>query len=342
MIVSRRAAVGLIVLIATCVLVARSARPTDSHRKVALERGELRPRAPHLDVSGYSAIGEVVRPWRGDETLRDIARHWEGLGYKGVAIFDAQLADPKRPEIGDLRLLMSKVAFQLYEGEAKQAYETLALLRSKVEGDQRSARVMLATVIFMQGVTAMRRGENDNCIACRGESSCIVPISASAVHTNPTGSTLAVMHFKEYLDLFPDDLGVRWLLQVAHMTLGETADDGDPRFRSALDRFFHSEFDIGAFRNVSHEAGLDRYNQAGGAIMDDFDNDGLLDVVVTCQNPTEAMAFYRNKGDGTFEDRSRQAGLTDQLGGLVCYQADYNNDGHLDVFISRGAWLDWP
>ena len=31
--------------------------------------------------------------------------------------------------------------------------------------------------------------------------------------------------------------------------------------------------------------------------------------------------------------------MTNQLGGLVCYQADYNNDGRMDVFIPRGAWL---
>ncbi len=54
------------------------------------------------------------------------------------------------------------------------------------------------------------------------------------------------------------------------------------------------------------------------------------------------MAFYRNKGDGTFEDRTEEAGVTDQLGGLVCYQTDYNNDGRLDVFIPRAAWLPLP
>ena len=54
------------------------------------------------------------------------------------------------------------------------------------------------------------------------------------------------------------------------------------------------------------------------------------------------MSYYRNKGDGTFDDRSRAAGVTDQLGGLVCYQADYDNDGRMDIFIARGAWLQWP
>jgi hypothetical protein len=86
---------------------------------------------------------------------------------------------------------------------------------------------------------------------------------------------------------------------------------------------------------------VNRYNQAGGAIMEDFDNDGLLDLAVTSWDPTQPMAYYRNKGDATFEERSKQAGITNQLGGLVCYQADFDNDGLMDIFIPRGAWLNW-
>ena len=126
------------------------------------------------------------------------------------------------------------------------------------------------------------------------------------------------------------------------MTLGEHPDGVDPRFLISLDQFQQSEFDIGRFRDIGHAAGVNRLNQAGGAIMDDFDNDGLLDLVVTTFDPTAPMAFYRNKGDGTFEDRTKAARLTGQLGGLNCVQTDYNNDGHMDIFIPRGAWLQWP
>jgi hypothetical protein len=51
------------------------------------------------------------------------------------------------------------------------------------------------------------------------------------------------------------------------------------------------------------------------------------------------MAFYRNIGDGKFEDRTEAAGLADQLGGLNCVQCDYNNDGHRDILVVRGAWF---
>ena len=123
------------------------------------------------------------------------------------------------------------------------------------------------------------------------------------------------------------------------MTLGEHPDGVDSRYLISLDRFTHSEFDIGKFRDIGEKVGVNRYNQSGGAIMDDFDGDGRLDLAVTCNDITQAMSYYHNTGEGRFEDRSESAGVANQLGGLVCYQADYNNDGHLDIFIPRGAWV---
>ena len=166
--------------------------------------------------------------------------------------------------------------------------------------------------------------------------------SPAAVHTNPAGSRLAILHFTEYLAEFPDDFEVRWLLNVAHMTLGEHPAGVDPRHLISLDQFNSTEFDIGKFRDVGQPVGVDRLNQAGGAILDDFDNDGLLDLIVTSWDATQPAAFYRNKGDGTFEDRTKECGIATQLGGLYCVQTDYNNDGHLDIFIARGAWLQNP
>ena len=305
---------------------------------VRVSRSGVNPRYERLDVSGYGAIGEIMKPWRTDATLPEVAKEWEDVARRGVAMIDAQLAKSENPRSDLVRLHMAKVALLLYDGEAAPAYETLSQLRSIVESDPRLTRVVLSTVIYMQAVSAMRLGENANCIACRGESSCIVPISAAAVHRDPTGSRLAVKHFKEYLELFPDDVGIRWLLEVAYMTLGEDPGKHQPDFHRSVERFFHSELDIGQFRDVSHETGLDRFNQAGGAIMDDFDGDGLLDIVVTTTDPTEHMAFYRNRGDGSFEDRTNAGrNLNDQLGGLVCYQGDYNNDGRPDIFIPRVA-----
>src|SRR5262249_25838054 len=67
-----------------------------------------------------------------------------------------------------------------------------------------------------------------------------------------------------------------------------------------------------------------------------------LDIVTSQMDAEGTMALYRNKGDGTFEDRTHASGLDTQLGGLNCVQTDYNNDGRLDVFVVRGGWLSLP
>ncbi len=77
---------------------------------------------------------------------------------------------------------------------------------------------------------------------------------------------------------------------------------------------------------------------AAGIIVDDFDNDGLLDVVTSSFDMCAPMHFFHNNGDGTFADRTAQSGLGNQLGGLNIIQADYNNDGCLDILVLRGGW----
>ena len=53
----------------------------------------------------------------------------------------------------------------------------------------------------------------------------------------------------------------------------------------------------------------------------------------------DQMRFFRNNGDGTFEDRTARAGLTGEVGGLNMVQADYDNDGFVDVLVLRGGWM---
>src|SRR6185503_5309855 len=45
------------------------------------------------------------------------------------------------------------------------------------------------------------------------------------------------------------------------------------------------------------------------------------------------------EGDGHFSDRTAEAGLLGLFGGLNIQQTDYNNDGLLDIWVLRGAWI---
>jgi len=51
------------------------------------------------------------------------------------------------------------------------------------------------------------------------------------------------------------------------------------------------------------------------------------------------LRLFRNRGDGQFEERTVEAGLTGITGGLNMVQTDYNNDGRPDLHVIRGAWL---
>ena len=77
---------------------------------------------------------------------------------------------------------------------------------------------------------------------------------------------------------------------------------------------------------------------AGGCIFDDFTGDGRPDVFTSSFDVAHGASLYVNRGDGTFEDRSKAAGLDDQVYALNVTRADYDNDGQLDVLLLRGAW----
>ena len=94
------------------------------------------------------------------------------------------------------------------------------------------------------------------------------------------------------------------------------------------------------FANIAPALGLDTFDMCGGAIADDFDNDGYLDIFVSTWDTRGQLRLFRNNRDGTFTERTAEAGLLGLYGGLNLIQADYDNDGHLDLLVLRGAWLE--
>jgi hypothetical protein len=53
----------------------------------------------------------------------------------------------------------------------------------------------------------------------------------------------------------------------------------------------------------------------------------------------DQLRFFRNRGDGRFEERTSAAGLEGETGGLNLLQADYDNDGRVDALVLRGGWM---
>lgn len=294
-----------------------------------------------VDTSGFATMVGLAVKWEPDSSLEEIRDAWEGWPDRAARRLREQRSRPGINWEQEVGLLISEAGCRMAEGDPEGALTLLEEARRRAESEGlEGQQYAVATLIYFQGVAALRIGENANCILCRGESSCILPISPAAVHQDPEGSRRAIAYFTEYLEKAPDDLGIRWLLNLAHMTLGEHPDAVDPRYLIPLDHFQNNEITIGKFVDVGERVGVNRFNQAGGSIMEDFDQDGLLDLAVTAFDPRTPMDLYRNKGDGKFERvTERSPDLEHQYGGLVCVQADYDNDGLVDIFIPRGAWM---
>lgn len=324
--------------LALCGCTGGEAGPRDARHPSAPPAIAYEPRQT-LDPGGFYEILEGMKAWPERATPLEIAAAWKDVSQVRRRTIESELKAKPALDRESVRLRLALASLANYDGKPELALETLNALRNDVERRPELAKDALYTIIFFQGVSALRKGETDNCIACRGESSCIIPIAPAALHVNRAGSELAIKRFGEYLDRFPDDLGARWLLTIAAMTLGESSAKVDPGRLISLEAYLKPEAEMRGFRDIGRLVGVDRFNQAGGAIMDDFNNDGLLDLFVTSFDPTQTPGFYVNAGDGTFRDRSGSAGLSEQPGGLFCVQADYDNDGFTDILICRGAWL---
>jgi hypothetical protein len=188
------------------------------------------------------------------------------------------------------------------------------------------------------GLCSMRLGTQDNCLEHAGAESCIVPVGPGGIYAVQRGPRSAIEQFSAVLRDRPDDLTARWLMNLAYMSLGEYPAKVPPRWLIPPE-VFAPEYDLGRFVNVAPRAGVAFKGHAGGAVMEDFDGDGLLDIATSSMGLDDPLHVLHNNGDGTFADRTKEAGLEGELGGLNLVQADYDNDGHPDLLVLRGGWM---
>jgi len=165
-----------------------------------------------------------------------------------------------------------------------------------------------------------------------------MPSQANGVHKSQRGSRKAAELLLEQLNEYPDDLKARWLLNIAYMTLGEYPDRVPPKWL-VPPKAFESDYQIPRFYDVAGNLGLDLNSLSGGTIAEDFDGDGNLDIMISSLGVRDQLRFFHNNGDGTFTERTEEAGLPGETGGLNIMQTDYNNDGWPDVLVLRGAWF---
>jgi hypothetical protein len=237
------------------------------------------------------------------------------------------------------KALSELAAEMLNAGRTREAITLLDRLEGLMRPHGVDPRSRLWTSLrTQQAVAHLRLAEESNCTLHHNARSCLFPIRGSGVHTQPEGSRAAAGILLDVLEHEPGDLSARWLLNVAFMTLGEYPEQVPARWLLPPS-LFESEADLGRFPDVAGETGLDVEDLAGGSIADDFDGDGYLDLMVSAMGLASPLRYFHNDADGTFNERTEDAGLTGLHGGLNIIQTDYDNDSLPDVLVLRGGWM---
>ncbi|HJS74364.1 MAG TPA: VCBS repeat-containing protein, partial [Vicinamibacteria bacterium] len=151
------------------------------------------------------------------------------------------------------------------------------------------------------------------------------------------------------------------------MTAGDVDNDGDADLyvTSFGPNIFYRNRGDGTFEERTREAGLETDRWSTSAAFADYDSDGFLDLYVAryvdfaldnhkfCGNQAKGMKAYchpdvydpvpgilfHGKGDGTFEDVTREAGVyvEEEGKGLGVVWGDYDNDGDSDLYVANDS-----
>ena len=232
----------------------------------------------------------------------------------------------------DIRLQIGRVLLQL--GRTDKALKELLPLYDIAKSQ---ASPYASPISFLLGLTYLTVAEDQNCVSNHTSESCLLPIRGSGIHANKEPAQKAMVYFGETLKI-EEDVRAMWLLNISAMAAGEYP-GGVPTEYRIMPGAFESQEPFPRFFNVAMPSGLDKTSLCGGSIVDDLDGDGLLDVMVSSWGPADQLSAHINDGQGMFRETTEEAGITGIYGGINLNQADYDNDGDVDVFVMRGAWL---
>ena len=289
-------------------------------------------RASHRGmVNRLAAVAQDARPWNPEFRRRY-------LEQRRAAVAALPESMPRAERAGawfDLGLMEFRLG---------RSVDTIRALERALELLAEDRTLERSRIHFYLGLANLRLGEQRNCHRDADAESCIFPLRGGAIHRDPRAARRAFGHFQEVLRATPEKsiehVAARWLTNIAHQAIPAAAESLGPAPIAA--QVFAPGGSFPELPNRAGELGVAVMDLAGGAVIEDFDGDGRLDLMSSSWDPAAPLRLFLNRGPRGFEDRSREAGLDGITGGLNLVHADYDNDGDADVLVLRGGWFGEP
>lgn len=177
------------------------------------------------------------------------------LNRRAAAVFGRQLREllsgPGSTNSAAVTSLRFRYALELLNGgDTRQAIQEFETLTQHVETSGQVLVPAQAAALREQQILAwLRLGEEENCQARPTTRSCLFPIERDGVYADPRGSRTAIRLLEAELARGRDPKWV-WLLNLAHMTLGQWPDQVPPAVLIPP-RAFASTDDLGRFPDVA-------------------------------------------------------------------------------------------
>ncbi len=305
--------------------------------------------AGHPVAARRSPSGDMAAPGDSTRAMAELLRrHFDSEDVRAVSYTssNARRLAPLREDwqreprgsAQELRAHMTYAVELAHAGHFDEAIPELQTIQAQLGAESsRGRKEYLGAALDYLAISHLLLGEKRHRERNPSPEDGILPISGGGVHQDKDPARAAAAVYEEMLRLDPRDRTASYLLNVAHQMIGDYPDGVPERWRIPPSRFA-SDVVFPRFENVADRVGVGVVGHAGGIVMDDLDNDGNLDLMISSSGQYDNVRLLINKGDGTFEDRTEAAGLSGIVSGLNMTHADFDNDGNVDVLILRGGW----
>lgn len=306
-----------------------------------LSQGQVdHPHAMLGSDSAFSIQSEETR--RMVETLQALVRDGDPANYYH---WNSRLAEQLKARLGQGTMTEQRSTWYfycqqlLYAGQSQACINELEQYLHQLDRPYPELLTDVTRPLFeLLALAYLRLGEQQNCQLHHTPQSCIVPFKEGAIHKLKVGSQNAIELYTLLMDRYPSEKN-KWLLNIAYMTLGLHPQSVPEVYLIDIPNYETERQTFPDFQDIAMRLGVAVNGLSGGVCVEDFNNDGFLDIFTTSYGMEDNVQLFFSDMDGGFINVTQTAGLQGIVSGLNCLHADYDNDGFRDILILRGAWL---